>query len=124
MHLNYARGFSMKLVTKNFQLNSLANTYAAALYEYVRQQNGGDHFVVNADTNPVQVNIIDGVKGMRDLVDSYYLEALKVSYQGWEALGIATISKFMVDGTALTPRGIKVWASMVADIGEAIEGNA
>lgn len=114
----------MKLVTKNFQLNSLANAYAAALYEYVRQQNGGDHFVVNEATNPIQVNIIDGVKGMRDLVDSYYLEALKVNYQGWEALGIATIIQFLVDGATLTPRGIEVWERMVADMGESIEVNA
>lgn len=114
----------MKLITKNFQLNSLANAYAAALYEYVRQQNGGDHFVVNEAKNPTQVNIIDGVKGIRDLVDSYYLEALKVNYQGWEAVGISTISKFIVDSAALTPMGIEVWRSMVADMGDAVERNS
>lgn len=114
----------MKLITKNFQLNSLANGYAAALYEYVRQQNGGDHFVVNEAKNPTRVNIIDGVKGMRDLVDSYYLEALKVNYQGWEAVGIATIRQFVTDGTTLTPAGLDTWRSMVADMGDAVERNS
>lgn len=114
----------MKLITKNFQLNSLANAYAAALYEYVRQQNGGDHFMVNEENSPIQVIIIDGVKGMRELVDSCYLGALKDNFQGWEAVGIATISQFVTDGTTLTPAGLDTWRSMVADMGDAVERNS
>jgi len=113
----------MKLITKNFQLNSLANSYAAAIYTHVRQQNGGDHFMVNADHCPVRVEIMGGVAGIRELVDAYYLEALKLNFQGWEAMGLATISKFMMNGSELTREGIQIWESMIADMGDAIKGD-
>ncbi|WP_448512322.1 hypothetical protein [Photorhabdus laumondii] len=36
------------MITKNFHLNALANTYAAAIYHDVATRNGGAHFTVQA----------------------------------------------------------------------------
>lgn len=109
----------MKLITKNFRLNALANTYSAALYEHICQENGAPVFTINADQSPIQVNIVGGVAGLRDLVDEFYLNALKKNYQGWEAAGIALMGKCL-KGTVLTKSGLEIWHSMVNDMGDSV----
>lgn len=109
----------MKLATKNFRLNSLANQYAAALLDHVRRQNGGEWFTINPDTAPIRVEVLNGISGMREIVDAYVLEALKQEYQGWEAASIALLAKCL-DGTVLTNTGREIWESMVNDMGESV----
>ncbi|MBU9819963.1 hypothetical protein J1782_08685 [Rahnella sp. BCC 1045] len=109
----------MKLITKNFRLNALANTYSAALYDHICKENGSPVFTINTAGSPVQVNIVDGVSGLRDLVDEFYLNALKKNYQGWEAMGLALMSKCL-NGTELTQSGLQIWQSMVNDMGDSL----
>lgn len=104
------------MIIKNFRLNALANTYSAALYEHISQENGAPVFTISTDQSQIQVNIVGGVAGMRDLVDEFYLNALKKNYQGWEAMGIALMGKCL-NGTALTQSGLEIWYSMVSDMG-------
>ncbi|MCW1973499.1 UNVERIFIED_ORG: hypothetical protein FHW05_002347 [Pantoea agglomerans] len=113
----------MKVMTKNFRLNALANSYAADLYHHVKAENGGDYFYTAVHGEPLKVEVIGGIAGMRQLVGSYCLEAFKVNYQGWEAIGLATLGKCVSDGGALTPTGISFWESMVSDMGATVEGN-
>lgn len=113
----------MKVLTKNFRLNALANSYAAALYQHVKAENGGDYFYTAVHSEPLKVEIIAGIAGMRQLVDSYCLEALKDNFQGWEAIALATLGKFLDGGGSLTPKGISFWQSMVSDMGATMEGN-
>lgn len=113
----------MKVLTKNFRLNALANSYAAALYHHVKAENGGDYFYTTAHGKPLKVEIVGGIAGMRQLVDGYCLEALKNHFQGWEALGLATLGKCLGDGGSLTPAGISYWESMVSDMGSTVEGH-
>ncbi len=108
----------MKLATKNFRLNSLANQYAVALLNHVRRQNGGEWFTINADTSPIRVEVLNGASGMREIVDAYVLYAVKQGYQGWEAAGITVLAR-CVDGTGLTNAGLDIWQSMVNDMGYA-----
>lgn len=68
------------MITKNFRLNALANKYASALYNHITSTSGGDYFMVDADGLAVRVEIVNGVKGVRSLIDSYTLAAMKVSY--------------------------------------------
>ncbi|KGT91272.1 hypothetical protein NG99_17055 [Erwinia typographi] len=112
----------MKVITKNFRLNALANSYSTAILEHVCKQNGGPHFQIIANGYPVTIQIVGGVSGVRQLVDAYYFEALKLNYQGWEALGIATISQCLINGSELTSKGKEVWESMIADMGASVEG--
>lgn len=79
------------MITKNFRLNALANQYSAALYNHITATSGGDYFMIDAGGESVRVNILGGVKGMRDLVDGYALEAIKEHYQAaqWEAAKLA-----------------------------------
>ena len=109
----------MKLITKNFRLNALANTYSAALYDHICQKNGAPVFTINANKSPIQVNIVGGVAGLRELVDEFYLNALKKNYQGWEAMGILLMSKCL-NGAALTQSGLEIWQSMVNDMGSTV----
>jgi len=113
----------MKMMTKNFPLNALANSYAAALYHHVKAENGGDYFYTAVHGKPLKVNIVGGIAGMRQLIDGYFLKALKDNYQGWEAFGLATLSKLLDGGGSLTPKGISFWQSMVSDMGATMEGN-
>ncbi len=107
------------VITKNFRLNALANSYSAALYDHICQENGSPVFTINAGQSPIQVNIVGGVAGLRDLVDEFYLNALKKNYQGWEAAGIALMSKCL-NGTSLTQTGLEIWQSMVNDMGDSV----
>ncbi len=75
------------MITKNFRLNALANKYASALYNHITSTSGGDYFMVDADGEPY-VEIVNGVKGVRSLIDSYTLAAMKVFYPQWETVGI------------------------------------
>ncbi|QII37481.1 hypothetical protein G3M83_07105 [Rouxiella badensis] len=106
----------MKLITKNFRLNALANSYSAALYEHICHENGGPEFTIKENQTPVKVNIVGGIAGMRQLVDEYCLNALKKNYQGWEAMGLTLMSKCL-NGTTLTRTGVEIWQSMVSDMG-------
>lgn len=113
----------MKVLTKNFRLNALANSYAAALYEHIKSKNGGDYFMTTVNGGPLKVEIIGGPTGVRQLIDAYFLEALKVSYQGWEAAAMVLLDKCLLNGRTLTANGISLWESMVSDMGSTVEGS-
>lgn len=109
----------MKLQTKNFRLNALANSYASAIYHDVTTRNGGDWFPMVVGNTSIEVVIIDGVKGIRMLVDSYLLNALKSSYSKWEAISIELIEKCVVNGF-VTGYGREIWQSMINDMGDSL----
>lgn len=113
----------MKVLTKNFRLNALANSYAVALYEHIKAQNGGDHFMTTVNGGPLKVEIVGGPAGVRQLIDAYFLETLKENYQGWEAAALALLDKCLMDGKTITAKGISMWESMVSDMGSTVEGN-
>lgn len=113
----------MKVLTKNFRLNALANSYAAALYHHVKAESGGDHFYAIVHGKPVKVEIIGGVAGMRQLIDGYFIEAMKNNFQGWEAASLTTLGRCLSEKGSLTPKGISFWQSMVSDMGATMEGN-
>jgi len=113
----------MALITQNFRLNALANQYASALYSYISATNIGDRFMVDAGGQAIQVNIVGGIKGVRDLVDGYALEALKDSYPQWEIIAIELLSR-CVHGNELTVTGREIWQSMVNDMGDTVAGNS
>ncbi|MGO1308591.1 MAG: hypothetical protein ACTMIX_03170 [Kluyvera intermedia] len=105
------------MITKNFRLNALANQYAAALYNHITATNGGEWFTVDAAGVNVHVEIIGGIKGVRQLVDAGFLQAVKNDGKGWERVAIYALSK-CVGGTELTADGLELWQSMVADMGD------
>lgn len=111
------------MITKNFRLNALANQYAAALYNHVTATSGGEYFMIDAGGESVRVNILGGVKGMRDLVDGYALEALKGHYPAgrWESVGVTFLSR-CVNAGGLTDTGIEIWGSMINDMGATVAG--
>lgn len=113
----------MTLITQNFRLNALANQYAAAIYDRVKQQNGGDFFMIEAGPQAIRVEIAGGIPGVRALVDSYYLKALQLNYQNWETVAMVLLTQ-CVDGPALTMAGWEIWESMVNDMGSTVGGNA
>lgn len=108
----------MAVITQNFRLNALANQYAAALYNHI-SATSGDSFQIIAAGQPIKVNIIGGVKGLRDLIDGYALEALRDNYPKWENLGIQLLNKCVQDGE-LTPSGHEIWQSMINDMGDTV----
>ena len=110
------------MITKNFQLNALANQFAAAVYDSVRQQNGGDWFPMNVGSTTIEVAITGGIKGIRDLVDSYALEAMRGSFPAhqWESIGIQYLKR-CVGADGLTDAGREAWANMIADMGETLD---
>ncbi|EJZ4171435.1 TPA: hypothetical protein ACNVUG_002773 [Enterobacter asburiae] len=110
------------MITKNFRLNALANQYAAALYDHIKTTSGGDYFMIDADGEPVRVEIAGGVNGVRDLVDGYALEALKEHYPQWESVGIGLLEK-CVNAGGLTDSGREIWQSMTADMGATVGGH-
>ncbi|EAA0939511.1 hypothetical protein CHK22_08820 [Salmonella enterica] len=110
------------MITKNFQLNALANQYAAALYNHITTSSSGDFFMLDLNGASMRVEIAGGVKGVRELIDGYALEALKQSYQQWESIGIELLSK-CVNHTGLTSHGHEIWKSMVNDMGATVAGN-
>ncbi len=110
------------MITKNFQLNSLANQFAAAVYDSVRQQNGGDWFPMNVGSTRIEVAITDGVNGIRDLVDSWALEAMKNTFHAheWESIGIQYLKR-CIGADGLTDTGREAWASMINDMGDSLD---
>lgn len=110
----------MKVITKNFRLNALANSYSASIFDHVFKQNGGPHFQIIANGSPVTIQIVGGVSGVRQLVDAYYLEALKLNFQGWEAMGLALMAKCLDENNAVTAAGLEIWQSMVSDMGDSL----
>lgn len=112
------------MITQNFRLNALANQYAAALYDHVATAtSNGEHFTIDAGGIPVRVELIGGIKGMRDLIDGYALEALKENYPAaqWENIGIALLTR-CVDGKRLTDTGREIWENMTNDMGSTVAG--
>ncbi|PHM23358.1 hypothetical protein [Xenorhabdus ehlersii] len=109
----------MVLITKNFRLNTLANDFSAAVYREVTHQNGGDHFTMQVGKTEINVAIVDGVNGIRQLVDSYTLEALQQNYPAWEVIAINLMEKCVINGY-LTGYGREIWQSMINDMGEAL----
>jgi len=105
----------MTLITKNFRLNALANQYSAAIYNHVRQLNGGDWFPMEISGQRIEVAIVDGSAGIRLLVDSYLLEALKQEYPRWEALAVNLLT-LCIKGSGLSERGESIWQSMINDM--------
>ena len=99
------------MITKNFRLNALANKYASALYNHITSTSGGDYFMVDADGEAVRVEIVNGVKGVRSLIDSYTLAAMKVFYPQWETVGIELLER-CVTKDGLTDVGREIWQSM------------
>lgn len=106
----------MALITHNFRLNALANQYATALYSHISSTSTADCFMVNAGGQAIQVNIVGGIKGVRDLIDGYALEALKGKYPNWEEIGIQVLNR-CVSANKLTKTGLEIWQSMVNDMG-------
>jgi len=109
------------MITKNFRLNALANQYAAALYQHITTTSGG-HFMIDAASQPIRVEIAGGVKGVRDLINGYALEALKEHYPQWESVGIGLLEK-CVNAGGLTDTGREIWQSMTADMGATVGGH-
>ena len=110
------------MITKNFQLNSLANQYAAALYDHITATSGGAYFMIDAGRQSVQVDIIGGVKGVRELIDGYALEPLRDNYPHWEGVGIVLMAK-CASSSGITDFGVKIWQSMTNDMGATVAGN-
>ncbi len=106
-------------MTKNFELNALASQFAAAVYDSVRQQNGGDWFPMTIGGARIEVAVTDGAKGIRELVDSFALTPLKEGYQQWERMGIVLMKKCLT-GHGLTEFGGEIWKSMIADMAESL----
>lgn len=113
----------MKIITKNFRLNALANQYSAAIYDHLKQQNGGDFFIVDTGDFPLRIEIVGGVPGVRALVDAYYLEALKLNLLQWEKIAIEMLTECL-EGNNLTQAGREIWESMGSDMGSTVAGGA
>jgi hypothetical protein len=109
----------MTLTTKNFRLSALANEFSAAIYHDVTTRNGGEHFTIQAGKIEINVAIVDGVKGIRALVDSYALEALQQNYPTWEVIAVNLMEKCVTNG-ALTDYGREIWQSMINDMGDSL----
>lgn len=112
----------MKVITKNFRLNALANSYSAGIFDHVCKQNGGPHFQITANGSPVTIQIVGGVSGVRQLVDEFYLSAMKKNYQGWEAAALALMAKCLGENNSVTKAGLSIWESMIADMGDSLGG--
>lgn len=112
----------MKIITKNFRLNALANQYSAAIYNHVRQHNGGDWFPMIVKDQRIEVAIADGAAGIRVLVDSYLLEPLKQEYPRWEELANKLLTLCM-DGNEPSEQGKNIWQSMINDMSASLSNS-
>ena len=79
--------------------------------------------MVDADGEAVRVEIVNGVKGVRSLIDSYTLAAMKVFYPQWETVGIELLDR-CVTNDGLTDVGREIWQSMVKDMGATVAGGS
>ena len=109
----------MTLIKKNFRVTGLANLFAGAVYHDVTTQNGGDWFPMNVGSKSIEVAIIDGVKGIRMLVDSYLLEALQQHSPVWEPAAVNILERCTVNGY-ITGFGREIWQSMINDMGDTL----
>lgn len=107
------------MITKNFRLNALANQFSAAVYNYITATSPGACFMINAGGQPVRVDIVGGVSGVRLLVDRYFLEAVRDNYAQWEDVAIALLD-ISLNGSELTSHGLEFWRNMVSDMGHAV----
>lgn len=112
----------MKLITNNPRLNTLVNQYAVAVHQHVMRSNRSGKFDFGINGEVLYVAIMSGVPGIRELVDSYLLGALKLYSPQLDLLVIQMISKCLDDGN-LTPRGLAVWKSMVNDMSTTMTRN-
>lgn len=110
------------MITKNFKVNSLANSYASAIYHDVTTRNGGDWFSMKVGNKVIEVAIIDGVKGIRELVNSYLLEALQQEFTSWEFVAVNILEKCVKCGE-MTEYGREIWQSMINDMGDSLADN-
>ncbi|EMK5482111.1 hypothetical protein V9G66_002126 [Escherichia coli] len=62
-------------------------------------------------------------KGVRSLIDSYTLAAMKVFYPQWETVGIELLER-CVTKDGLTDVGREIWQSMVNDMGATVAGGS
>lgn len=109
----------MALITKNFRVNALANLFAGAVYHDITTRNGGDWFTMNIGSKSIEVAIIDGVKGIRMLVDSYLLEALQQQSRTWEPAAVRVLEQCAANGF-ITGFGREIWQSMINDMGDTL----
>ena len=107
------------MITKNFRLNALANQFAAAIYNYVRQQNGGEWFPMEIKGQRIEVAIVDGSAGIRLLVDSYLLEPMKQEYPCWEDMA-SNMLILCLEGSEPSAQGKSIWQSMINDMSSSL----
>lgn len=107
-----------KLITHNFRLNALANAYAVSLFNHITVTGGGN-FQVKAGETPITVTITEGVSGVRDLIDGFFLEVVKSDVPEWEDFAIKALSNFVRNGE-LTSLGRSIWQDMKNDMGATI----
>ncbi|MDR5611601.1 MAG: hypothetical protein RAM36_00735 [Arsenophonus sp.] len=107
----------MTLINLNFRLNARANTFAKAIYQDVREENGGDWFTLYTKDDAIHVDITDGVKGIRKLVDTYALKPLKDEYKSWESVA-EQILDLCVENGKLSGMGLDMWLDMMNDMAD------
>lgn len=105
----------MTLITKNIQLDALADQYATAIYHVLVQQNNGDWFVVSTTNGDIRIDITGGFSGIRDLVNSYVLLVLKLHHKDWEHQALSLLDECL-EGGNLTSRGHEILDCMLSDI--------
>ncbi|WGM00621.1 hypothetical protein [Arsenophonus nasoniae] len=107
----------MTLINLNFRLNTRANAFAKAIYQDVREENGGDCFTLYTEDDAIHVDIIDGVKGIRKLVDTYALKPLKDEYKSWESVAVQILD-LCVENGKLSGIGLDMWVDMMNDMAD------
>lgn len=108
-------------MTDDIRIQSLAGTFSQAAYNHVRQQNGGDWLTLNIGGVQVEAAIIDGGAGIRELVNTYFIEALEKNYPHWVSLAIAIFQRCLA-GSRLSPYGVEIWDSMIEDMCDSLYG--
>ncbi|QDL30420.1 hypothetical protein [Serratia liquefaciens] len=99
---------TMGLIANGTSLDALAQQYSEAVYSHVTQQKNGNKFDFGMDGEVLYIATNGGVLGIRNVVDSYLLDILKLDYPRWEPLAIALLTKCL-DGNSLTLRGLNIW---------------
>ena len=69
------------------------------------------------------MEIVNGVKGVRSLIDSYTPAAMKVFYPQWGNRGDRELDR-CVTKDGLTDVGREIWQSMVNDMGATVAGGS
>jgi hypothetical protein len=105
------------------RISVLANRLAMAIYRHNQLENGRDFVPLNAGGQRIMMEIIGGVEGIRPLVDSYLIDAVKENYPHWQSVAILLISACL-DGEQLSAHGVEVWQGMINDMGSTIANNS